>query len=74
VSSFFARTGIEEGGLGAAKTKKCPVDTFLARGRFYWSVTAAGTAVDTDQSTGHQKRHTPKGVWLFWSVRESKSR
>ena len=59
VSSFFARTGIEEGDLGAAKVKKCPVDTFLARGRFHWAVTAAGTAVGTDQSMSHQKYNHP---------------
>ena len=36
VWDFFFRfpAGIEEGGLGKAKVKKCPGDIFLARGRF----------------------------------------
>ena len=47
---MVTRTGIEEGGIGEAKAKKCPVDTFLARGRFHWLPTAAGTAVGGSQS------------------------
>ena len=33
--------GLEEGGLAAGKAKKCPVDTFLARGRVLRSESAA---------------------------------
>ena len=38
--------GLEEGGDGIAVVKKCPVDTFLARGRVHGALDAAGTAVD----------------------------
>jgi len=32
---FGGDNGLEEGGDGAAVVKKCPVDTFLARGRVH---------------------------------------
>ena len=38
--------GLEEGGLAAGKAKKCPVDTFLARGRVHGWQAASGTDVD----------------------------
>ena len=33
---FGIDAGLEEGDLAAGKVKKCPVDTFLARGRVPW--------------------------------------
>ena len=30
---FYARGGTRKGGLAEGKVRKCPVDTFLARGR-----------------------------------------
>ena len=39
--------GFEEGGLAEGKAKKCPVDTFLARGRIHERVNASGTDVST---------------------------
>ena len=48
--SFFARTGIEEAGLAAGGAKKCPVDTFLGRGRFLVFPAAARRAVDGNAS------------------------
>ena len=38
--------GLEEGGLAEGKAKKCPVDTFLARGRVHGWKAASGTDVD----------------------------
>ena len=46
MSSFFARTGIEEAGLAAGGAKKCPGDTFLGRGRFHVFPAAARRAAD----------------------------
>ena len=40
--------GLEEGGLATGKAKKCPVDTFLARGRVHGAADAAVAAVDDD--------------------------
>ena len=38
--------GLEEGGLAEGKAKKCPGDTFLARGRVHGWQAASGTGVD----------------------------
>ena len=43
---LILRAGLEEGGLAAGKVKKCPVDTFLARGRVLHIPDASGTDVD----------------------------
>ena len=45
--------GLEEGGLAEGKAKKCPGDTFLARGRVHGWQAASGTGVDF---AGHRKR------------------
>ena len=40
--------GLEEGGDGIAVVKKCPANTFLARGRVHGAADAARRAVDDD--------------------------
>jgi len=40
MSLFSGMNGIRKGGLSEAKAKKCPVDTFLARGRIHGKLTA----------------------------------
>ena len=44
---FCYGSGREEGGLAIGKVKKCPVDTFLARGRVHGWVTASRRDVDS---------------------------
>ena len=45
---FWCDIGLEEGGDGIAVVKKCPANTFLARGRVHGSTDAACRAVDDD--------------------------
>ena len=39
---FVPVTGIEEAGLTEGRAKKCPVDTFLGRGRIHFLMNAPG--------------------------------
>ena len=43
---FGYGSGLEEDGLATGKAKKCPGDTFLARGRVHGRQTAPGMGVD----------------------------
>ena len=43
---LFKSTGFEESGPTVGKVKKCPVDTFLARGRIHRHPDASGKDVD----------------------------
>ena len=45
---WYSDIGLEEGGDGIAVVKKCPANTFLARGRVHGSTDAACRAVDDD--------------------------
>ena len=70
VSSFFVSpTGIEEAGLAAGGAKKCPVDTFLGRGRFHVFPAAARRAADENASPGGElggaSRHRTLQMCLF---------
>ena len=43
--SFLAEGGIRKAGHSVAGVKKCPVDTFLGRGRIHCLMNAPGTGV-----------------------------
>ena len=52
--------GTRKGGLSEAKVKKCPVDTFLARGRVPGISDASGTDVDEIPEEKEPKSSTKK--------------
>ena len=62
---FCLPVGIEEAGPTVGGVKKCPVDTFLGRGRFLRIGDASRRDVDTVRITGHP---IPNAVQILVSI------
>ena len=68
--------GIRKAGRSVAGAKKCPVDTFLGRGRIHCLMNAPGTGVGIRQSfdASCPVMPHPLGGELFGGRRDSKGR
>jgi len=63
----MAQGGFEEGGTAKGCAKKCPVDTFLARGKILSYLDAPREGVWTDSLI--KKRQTTRQGGLFYGAR-----
>ena len=62
----MGRMGLEEGGFPAGKVKKCPGDTFLARGRVHRQQSAVRQ--DCEMLSIICLRRIPLGILSFYFV------
>ena len=58
---IYGDNGIRKSGPTEGRVKKCPVDTFLARGRIQRSMAAVRRTVDRDLSSQERERDT---LWV----------